>query len=52
MAGARDLKPAPSWLAEIEATSMLCADKDRTSWLAVAADQTTALTVGRALGLT
>ncbi|WP_188196625.1 zf-HC2 domain-containing protein [Nonomuraea sp. SYSU D8015] len=51
-AGARDVKPAPSWLAEVEGTSMLCADKDGTSWLAVAADPATALTVGRALGLT
>ncbi|MFI0419722.1 hypothetical protein [Spongiactinospora sp. 9N601] len=51
-AGARDLKPAPSWLAEVDDASLLCADKDGTSWLAVAADEATVLSAGQALGLT
>lgn len=51
-AGARDLKPAPSWAAEVDDASLLCADRGGTSWLAVASDQATALSMGRALGLT
>ncbi|MDP4510532.1 hypothetical protein [Nonomuraea turcica] len=49
---AQDLEPAPSWLAEVDGASMLCADKNGTSWLAVATDEATALSVGRALELT
>ncbi|MGI5286499.1 hypothetical protein ACQEVF_24610 [Nonomuraea polychroma] len=51
-AHARDLEPAPSWLATVNGASLLCADRAGMSWLAVAADDATALTAGRSLGLT
>lgn len=49
---ARGIEPAPSWIADIDGTTMLCADQPGTSWLAVAATSGDALTAGRALGLT
>ncbi|GAA2379058.1 hypothetical protein GCM10010404_39250 [Nonomuraea africana] len=48
---AHDLKPAPSWMAEIGDVSLFCSDKGGTSWLTVAADDATALSAGHALGL-
>ncbi|WP_327587541.1 zf-HC2 domain-containing protein [Nonomuraea sp. NBC_00507] len=49
---ARDLDPAPSWLARVDEVSLLCADKHGLSWLAAATDDAAALRAGRALGLT
>lgn len=49
---AREITPAPSWIATIDGTAMLCADQPGTSWLAIAATPDDALTAGRALGLT
>lgn len=51
-AHARDLEPVPSWLATVNGVSLLCADRNGVSWLAVADDDVTALTAGRTLGLT
>ncbi|MEO3853998.1 sigma-70 family RNA polymerase sigma factor [Acrocarpospora sp. B8E8] len=48
---ARDLNPAPSWIATVNGASLLCADKNGLSWLAVAADDATALAAGRAFSL-
>jgi hypothetical protein len=48
---ARDLDPGPSWIATVKGVSLLCADTEELSWLAVAPDDATALTAGRALGL-
>ncbi|MGP3919822.1 hypothetical protein [Nonomuraea sp. 10N515B] len=50
--GARDIEPAPSWLATVNGASLLCADRNGVSWLAVATDDATAMTAGRTLGLT
>lgn len=49
---ARGIEPAPSWIADVDGTTMLCADQPGISWLAVAATSDDALTAGRALGLT
>lgn len=49
---ARDIAPAPSWIADVDGTTMLCADQPGISWLAVAATPDDARTAGRTLGLT
>lgn len=48
---ARNLAPAPSWIATVNGVSLLCADKNGLSWLAIAPDDATAFAAGRALGL-
>lgn len=50
--GAREIDPAPSWIADIDGTTMICADRPGVSWLAVAANSGDALAAGRAFGLT
>lgn len=50
--GAREINPPPSWIADIDGTTMICADQPGVSWLAVAANSGDALAAGRALGLT
>lgn len=49
---ARGIEPAPSWLADVDGTAMLCADQPGVSWLAIAATDGDARAAGRALGLT
>ena len=53
--GARDIAPAPSWIATVNAATttvtMICADQGGMFWLAVAADAADARSAGRALGL-
>lgn len=49
---AREINPAPSWIATVDGATLLCADQPDISWLAVAATPDDALTAGRNLGLT
>ncbi|WP_216214789.1 anti-sigma factor family protein [Amycolatopsis aidingensis] len=49
---ASDITPAPSWIADLDGTTMLCADTPGTSWLAIAPNRTDALTAGKTLGIT
>ncbi|MDQ3764032.1 MAG: hypothetical protein M3460_21250 [Actinomycetota bacterium] len=50
--GAYEINPPPSWIADIDGTTMLCVDQPGLSRLAVAANSGDALAAGQALGLT
>lgn len=51
-AGAHDVDPAPAWTVRVDGATLLCADRDGTSWLAVATTDAQTRAAGRALRLT